>query len=67
YSSVAHIALVISAIFSIKKSIPTTAIIIIIRHGLSSSALFFLVTIIYNSHHTRNTLAFKGLLNTSPN
>jgi len=67
YSSVAHIGLVIARIFSLKNIRLSATIIIILGHGLSSSALFLLITIIYINHHTRNILSFKGIINSSPN
>nr|YP_007474876.1 NADH dehydrogenase subunit 4 [Phyxioschema suthepium]AFC77864.1 NADH dehydrogenase subunit 4 [Phyxioschema suthepium] len=67
YSSVAHMALSIAAIFSFKSYGMNSAILMMFAHGLTSSALFFLVTIIYNHSHSRNILIFKGLLIISPN
>lgn len=67
YSSVAHIGFVLSALFTLNPFGLTGAIIIIIAHGLSSSALFLLVNDLYIKYHSRNTLLFKGLIILIPN
>lgn len=67
YSSVAHIGLVLAAILTFKPLGVSSAILIIFAHGLTSSALFFLVTILYNQTHSRNILIFKGILIFIPN
>lgn len=67
YSSVAHIGLVLSRIITFNSIGFYGAILIIIAHGLSSSALFLIVNIIYTKHHTRNIISFKGLWNSFPN
>lgn len=67
YSSVAHIGIILARLFTISSFGLKGAIIIIIAHGLSSSALFFLVNLIYSKFHTRNIISFKGLINIFPN
>lgn len=67
YSSVAHIGLVLARLLTITNIGLNGAIIIIIGHGLSSSALFFLVNLIYSKHHSRNIISFKGLFHIFPN
>lgn len=67
YSSVSHIALVLLSLFSFNYIGLIGAIIIIIAHGLSSSALFLLTNDIYFKYHTRNISNFKGLIILSPN
>lgn len=67
YSSVAHIGLVLARIITFNSIGNIGAILIIIAHGLSSSALFLMVNIIYTKHHTRNIISFKGLWNSFPN
>lgn len=67
YSSVAHIGFVLTGLFTINQIGLTGAILIIIAHGLASSALFLLVNDIYYKYHTRNILMFKGILSTMPN
>lgn len=67
YSSVAHIGLVLTGLLSSIKLGIYGAVIIIFAHGLSSSALFLLVTDIYNKYHSRNILNIKGLISIIPN
>lgn len=67
YSSVAHIGFILSRILTINHLGILGALIIIIAHGFSSSALFLLVNIIYSKYHTRNIISFKGLINSFPN
>lgn len=67
YSSVSHIALVLIGLFSINLIGLQGAIIIIIAHGLASSALFLLVNDIYIKFSTRNIISFKGITSTIPN
>lgn len=67
YSSVAHIGFVLTALFTLNLTGLTGAIIIIIAHGLSSSALFLLVNDLYYKYHTRNIIIFKGIFILIPN
>lgn len=67
YSSVAHIGFILTGIFTLNLIGLSGAIIIIIAHGLSSSALFLLVNDIYIKYHSRNISLFKGIINISPN
>lgn len=67
YSSVAHIGFVLCTLFTFNIIGLTGAVIIIIAHGISSSALFLLVNDLYFKYHSRNTLIFKGLIIIIPN
>nr|QHH25551.1 NADH dehydrogenase subunit 4 [Leucauge celebesiana] len=67
YSSVAHMGLVLSSILTMNLIATNGSIIMMMAHGLSSAALFFLVNLIYTKFHTRNMLIFKGILNSHPN
>lgn len=67
YSSVAHIGFVLTGLFTLNIIGLIGAIIIIIAHGLSSSALFLLVNDLYFKYHTRRILIFKGILLLIPN
>lgn len=66
YSSVGHIGLLIIGIYSMSKWGWEGSIIIIIGHGLSSSALFSLANINYESSNSRSILLIKGLLSLFP-
>lgn len=62
YSSVAHIALVISGVFRIYIWGYVGGLIIIIRHGLASSGLFCVVNIYYERRGSRSIFLNKGIL-----
>lgn len=67
YSSVAHMAVTLSRIIIFIKSSINGVILIIIAHGISSSALFFLVNLTYNKFNTRNTIRLKRTQLSHPN
>jgi len=62
YSSVSHIALVYSGLITLKMWGIEGRLIIIIRHGLSSSGLFCIVNIYYGRLGRRSLYLNKGLL-----
>jgi len=66
YSSVVHIALIISSIISMFFWGFEGAIIIIIAHGVCSSGIFARANIIYDKSHSRRYILNKGYLNASP-
>jgi len=66
YSSVVHIALIITNLI-LKNSIGVLGrIIIIIAHGLCSSGIFSCANIIYERSHSRIIIINKGYLNMFP-
>nr|YP_009744383.1 NADH dehydrogenase subunit 4 [Oxyopes hupingensis]QIE13337.1 NADH dehydrogenase subunit 4 [Oxyopes hupingensis] len=67
YSSVAHMGFVLLGLFSMMKMGLMGAILMMIAHGLSSSALFLLTNDLYFKHHSRNIMLFKGMISISPN
>nr|YP_009117195.1 NADH dehydrogenase subunit 4 [Neoscona theisi]AJE26551.1 NADH dehydrogenase subunit 4 [Neoscona theisi] len=67
YSSVAHMGLVLASIMTFNSIGFYGAILMMFAHGISSSALFLMVNMIYTKHHTRNIISFKGLWNSFPN
>nr|YP_010154937.1 NADH dehydrogenase subunit 4 [Phanuelus gladstone]QQX28280.1 NADH dehydrogenase subunit 4 [Phanuelus gladstone] len=67
YSSVAHMGFVLTGLFTMNSIGTMGALLMMIAHGLSSSALFLLVNDIYIKYHTRNILLFKGMLSIMPN
>lgn len=62
YSSVGHIGLIIAGAITSTKWGIIGAISIIIAHGLTSSALFALANLNYESAHTRSILLSKGII-----
>nr|YP_010415029.1 NADH dehydrogenase subunit 4 [Araniella displicata]URW97648.1 NADH dehydrogenase subunit 4 [Araniella displicata] len=67
YSSVAHMGLALASIMTLSYLGVYGSILMMVAHGLSSSALFLMVNMIYSKHHTRNIISFKGLWNSFPN
>nr|ALO70895.1 NADH deshydrogenase subunit 4 [Scaphisoma boleti] len=67
YSSVAHMALVLGAIFTLNSWGMLGAMVMMIAHGLCSSGLFCLANISYERIHSRSLFLNKGLINLLPN
>lgn len=66
YSSVGHIGLIISGTITFSRWGISGSLIIIIAHGLCSSALFSLANINYEIFHTRSIYLIKGILSFIP-
>ena len=66
YSSIGHIALLTAGIISGSSWGWESSLIIIIAHGLCSSALFSLANIQYEATQTRNIFLTKGILSIFP-
>jgi NADH-quinone oxidoreductase subunit M len=66
YSSVAHMNLVVLGIFSGNIQGIAGAIFLMIAHGIVSSALFFLIGVIYDKYGTRIIYYYGGLFQTMP-
>nr|YP_010757247.1 NADH dehydrogenase subunit 4 [Ergasilus tumidus]WEU66999.1 NADH dehydrogenase subunit 4 [Ergasilus tumidus] len=66
YSSVAHMALVIAALFVNSFSGVSGALIMMLAHGFSSSGLFFCVGVFSKYSNSRSMLINKGGLLNSP-
>ena len=66
YSSVAHMAYVTLGIFSFDLPSLEGSILLMLSHGLVSSALFMCVGIIYDRHKTRIIKYYSGLIQVMP-
>ena len=66
YSSVAHMGIVTIGIFTLTVIGIEGSIFLQLAHGLVASALFLIVTIIYDRHHTRLVKYYRGLTLTMP-
>lgn len=62
YSSVAHIGLILCGLLSIFHYGITGVLILIVRHGLSSSGLFCMVNIFYERFRSRSLYINKGVI-----
>ena len=61
YSSIAHMALVTLAIFSMSEYSVYSSTFMMIAHGLVSPGLFLLVGLLYERTHTKFLLYYSGL------
>jgi proton-translocating NADH-quinone oxidoreductase chain M len=66
YSSIAHMNLVVLGIFSGNIQGIAGSIFLMIAHGIVSSALFFLIGVIYDKYGTRVIYYYGGLVQTMP-
>ena len=66
YSSVSHLGFVMLGIWALTLQSIQGAILIMINHGISTGALFFLAGMLYERRHTRAIAAFGGLARVIP-
>nr|UKP87854.1 NADH dehydrogenase subunit 4 [Muricella sp. ANT77] len=66
YSSVAHMGIVIIGLFTHTMEGLIASIFLMIAHGVVSPALFILVTLLYERHHTRLIRYYRGVVITMP-
>ena len=66
YSSVSHLGFVILGIWACTMQSVQGALMIMIGHGLSTGALFFLIGMIYERRHSREISAYGGLARVIP-
>jgi len=66
YSSVSHLGLCMLGLFALNPNGITGGILQMLNHGISTSALFLLVGIVYERRHTRMIAEYGGLSKTMP-
>lgn len=66
YSSVAHMGIVTIGIFTLTAIGIEGSIFLQLSHGIVASALFLIVAIVYDRHHTRLVKYYRGLAITMP-
>lgn len=66
YSSIAHMNFAILGLFSLNYYGVIGGLLMMVSHGLVSSALFLLVGILYDRYHTRNILDYGGIVTVMP-
>jgi NADH-quinone oxidoreductase subunit M len=66
YSSVSHLGFVMLGIFALTVESVQGALLVMINHGISTGALFFLIGMIYERRHTRMIAAYGGIARTVP-
>jgi NADH-quinone oxidoreductase subunit M len=66
YSSVSHMGLVMLGIFAANPNGINGAIVQMVNHGISTSALFLIVGVLYERRHTRQISNYSGLSQVMP-
>src|SRR5881409_925381 len=66
YSSVAHLGFVMLGIWALTLQSVQGALLVMINHGISTGALFFLVGMLYERRHSRLIAAFGGIARVVP-
>ena len=66
YSSVAHLGFVMLGIWALTLQSVEGAILIMINHGISTGALFFLIGMMYERRHSRLIEAYGGIARVVP-
>jgi NADH-quinone oxidoreductase subunit M len=66
YSSVAHLGMVMLGIFAMTKESVQGALMVMIGHGISTGALFFLIGMIYERKHSRMLADYGGIAKVVP-
>jgi NADH-quinone oxidoreductase subunit M len=66
YSSVSHLGFVMLGIWALTLQSVEGAILIMINHGISTGALFFLAGMLSERRHTREIAAFGGIAKVVP-
>ena len=66
YTSVAHMNLVIVGMFSFNSISLEGALLQSISHGFVASALFLIIGVVYERHHTRMVKYYGGLVHVMP-
>src|SRR5687768_2300998 len=66
YSSVSHLGFVMLGILALTMESVQGALMVMINHGISTGALFFLIGMIYERRHTRMIDAYGGIARVAP-
>ncbi len=66
YSSVAHLGFVMLGIWALTLQSVQGALLVMINHGISTGALFFLVGMIYERRHSRLVESYGGIARVVP-
>jgi NADH:ubiquinone oxidoreductase subunit 4 (subunit M) len=66
YSSISHMNFAVLGIFSVNFDGIFGSIMLMLGHGIISSALFLLIGVLYDRHHTKLIKYFSGLIQVMP-
>lgn len=66
FSSISHMSFATIGIFTFTEIGVKGSVYLMLSHGLTSSALFYLVGVLSDRYHTRSIMAYSGLLAVMP-
>ncbi|RMG55069.1 MAG: NADH-quinone oxidoreductase subunit M [Acidobacteria bacterium] len=66
YSSVSHMGMIMLGIFALNENALNGAVLQMLNHGISTSALFLIVGVVYERRHTRLIADYSGLSHVMP-
>ena len=66
YSSIAHMGLITLSIFTHSSEGLIASILMMLAHGLISSGLFMITSVLYTRHHSRTIKYYRGLVSLMP-
>ena len=66
YSSVAHLGMVMLGVFAMTKESVMGAVMVMIGHGVTTGALFFLIGMMYERKHSRLIADYGGIAKVVP-
>jgi NADH-quinone oxidoreductase subunit M len=66
FSSISHMSFAVLGIFMFSEVGVKGAIYLMLSHGLTSAALFYVVGMLSERYHTRSVMAYSGLLGVMP-
>jgi NADH-quinone oxidoreductase subunit M len=66
FSSISHMSFAVVGVFTLTEIGIKGAVYLMLSHGLTSSALFYLIGILSDRYHTRSSMAFGGILGLMP-
>jgi NADH-quinone oxidoreductase subunit M len=66
YSSVSHMGMIMLGIFALNENALNGAVLQMLNHGISTSALFLIVGLVYERRHTRMIADYDGLSHVMP-
>lgn len=66
FSSISHMSFATVGVFTFTEAGIKGAVYLMLSHGLTSSAMFYLIGMLSDRYHTRSVMAFGGLLGVMP-
>jgi NADH-quinone oxidoreductase subunit M len=66
FSSVAHMSFAVLGIFTYTEAGAKGSLYLMVSHGLTAAALFFMAGALSDRHHTRSVFAYGGLIQVMP-